>query len=188
MSTEAEGPGWAGISIGAGLALATVAALSLVGVIAQGFAVSERTGLVYKLGIAFLRNLDYTPAGIMAILAVALIAAPAVAGGPLTARQHRQSTVAFGLVVAVCLVVVFGTVLGVITRLHFDKDLDAATRRVLATFVVRSMGPAIIAFGATMAVLPRLPRPVTPASYAESGGPAAVDDTEPEPGPGTGAP
>ena len=181
-----ENRSWAGISVGAGLALATVAALSLLGVIAQGFAVSERTGLVYKLGIAFLRNLDYTPAGIMALVAVALVAAPAVAGAPLTARQHRQSTVAFGLVVAVCLVVVFGTILGVITRLHFDRDLDAATRRVLATFVVRSMGPAIIAFGATMAVLPRLPRPVTAPPYAESGG--SDDDTEPEPGPGTGAP
>jgi hypothetical protein len=182
MSADADRQGWAGISIGAGLALATIAALSLVGIIAQGFAVSERTGLAYKLGIAFLRNLDYTPAGIMALVAVALVAAPAVAGAALTARQHRQSTVALGLVVAVCLVVVFGTVLGVITRLHFDKDLDAATRRVLATFVVRSMGPAIIAFGATMAVLPRLPRPVTAPPYADDGG------TAPEPGPGTGAP
>jgi len=182
MSTEPEQPGWAGISIGAGLALAAVAALAIVGVIAQGFAVSEDTGVAYKMGIAFLRNLDYTPAGIMALLAVALVAAPTLAGAPITARQQRHSTIAFGLVLAVCLVVVFGTVLGVITRLHFDTDLDAATRRVLATFVVRSMGPAIIAFGAAMAVLPRFPRAVTPPPYAEDGGAA------PEPGPGAGTP
>ena len=164
--------------------MAVVAALSLAGVIAQGFAVSERTGLAYKMGIAFLRNLDYTPVGIMAVLAVVLVAAPGLAGTPVTARQRRQATVAFGLVLAVCLVVVFGTVLGVITRLHFDDDLDSATRRVLATFVVRSMGPALIAFAAAMALLPRFPRPVTAPPYAEGGGADHDPDAESEPGPG----
>jgi hypothetical protein len=182
MSTEQEQPGWAGVSIGAGLALAAVAALSVVGVIAQGFAVGERTGVAYKMGIAFLRNLDATPVGIMALVAVALVAAPSLAGAPVTERQRRQVAAAFATVLVVCLVVIFGSVLGVITRLHFDKDIDAATRRVLATFVVRSMGPAVVAFGAALAIVPRLPRPVTPPSYAEE------DGAEPEPGPGAGAP
>jgi hypothetical protein len=182
MSTEPERPGWAGVSIGAGLALAAVAVLSIVGVIAQGFAVSERTGIAYKMGIAFLRNLDATPVGLMALVAVALVTAPSLAGAPVTERQRRQMAAAFAAILVVCLVVVFGSVLGVITRLHFDNDLDAATRRVLATFVVRSMGPAVIAFAVALALVPRLPRPVTPPPYAESGGP------EPEPGPGAGTP
>jgi hypothetical protein len=162
MSTEPERQGWAGVSIGAGLALAAVAALSLVGVLAQGFAVSERTGVAYKM------------------------AAPSLAGVPVTERQRRQVAAAFATVLVVCLVVVFGSVLGVITRLHFDEDLDAATRRVLATFVIRSMGPAVVAFGAALAIVPRLPRPVTPPPYSGDGG--ADADPEPEPGPGTGAP
>jgi hypothetical protein len=186
MSTEPERQGWAGVSIGAGLALAAVAALSLVGVLAQGFAVSERTGVAYKMGIAFLRNLDATPVGLMALVAVALVAAPSLAGVPVTERQRRQVAAAFATVLVVCLVVVFGSVLGVITRLHFDEDLDAATRRVLATFVIRSMGPAVVAFGAALAIVPRLPRPVTPPPYSGDGG--ADADPEPEPGPGTGAP
>jgi hypothetical protein len=182
VSIEPEQPGWAGVAIGAGLALAAVAALSIVGVIAQGFAVSDRTGVAYKLGIAFLRNLDATPVGIMALVAVALVAAPSLAGAVITVRQRQAVAATFAIVLAVCLVVVFGSVLGVVTRLHFDKDLDAATRRVLATFVVRSMGPAIVAFGAALALVPRLPRPVTPPPYAEDGG------TEPEPGAGAGPP
>jgi hypothetical protein len=182
MSTEQEQPGWAGVSIGAGLALAAIAALSLVGVFAQGFAVSERTGVAYKMGIAFLRNLDATPVGLMALVALALVAAPSLAGAPVTARQRRHVAIAFVTVLVVCLVTVYGSVLGVITRLHFDKDLDAATRRVLATFVIRSMGPAVVAFGAALALVARLPRPVTAPPYAESDGP------EPEPGSGAGAP
>ena len=181
-----EQPSWAGVSIGAGVALAGVAALSLVGVIAQGFAVSERTGVVYKMGIAFLRNLDATPIGIMALVAIALVAAPSLAGAPVTDRQRSLVTATFTLVLVACLVVVFGSVLGVITRLHFDRDLDAATRRVLATFVVRSMGPAIIAFGAALALVPRLPRPVTPPPYIGEDGAGA--GPEPEPGSGAGAP
>ena len=182
MSTERDEPGWAGVSIGAGLALAVVAALSIVGVVAQGFAVSERTGVAYKMGIAFLRNLDATPVGIMALVAVALVSAPLLVGAPVTDRQRRAVGATFAVVLAVCLVVVFGSVLGVLTRLHFDEELDAATRRVLATFVVRSMGPAVVAFGAALALVPRLPRPVTAPSYAGDGG------TEPEPGPGASAP
>jgi hypothetical protein len=91
--------------------------------------------------------------------------------------------VTFTVVGVVCVVFVFGTVLGVITRLHFDRNVTWATRWVLATFAVRSMGPALVAFGLAMAAAPaRLPRPVTAAPYAEDGG------SEPEPGPGTGAP
>jgi hypothetical protein len=181
MSTEHE-PGWAGVSIAAGLALAAVAALSIAGVIAQGFAVSERTGVGYKMGIAFLRNLDATPVGIMALLALVLVAAPGLTGAAVTDRQRSMVAATFAIVLVSCLVVVFGSVLGVITRLHFDKDIDAATRRVLATFVVRSMGPAVVAFGAALALVPRLPRPVTAPPYAENDGP------EPEPGSGAGAP
>jgi hypothetical protein len=176
---------WTGVATGAGLALATVAALSVLGVLSQGFVVAEKTSLVYKMGIAFLRNLDYTPAGIMAVLALALVAAPALAGTPTTARQNRQAAIAFGLVIVTCLVVVFGSVLGVITRLHFDQQITSATRRVLATFVVRSMGPALVAFGAAVALLQtRFPRPVTPAPYAAGEG----GEPSPQPGPGAGAP
>lgn len=187
--TEAPPPSWAGVATGAALGLAVVSALALVGVLAQGFAVEQDAGLPYKMGIAFLRNLDATPIGLMALVVVALVAAPAAAGVAGDGRQHRQAAIALAIVLVVCLVVIFGTVLGVITRLHFDQGpgqaITSATRRVLATFVVRSMGPALVAFGAALAVLPvRFPRPVTAAPYADGGG-ADADDAEPGPGAGT---
>ncbi|MEY2568451.1 MAG: hypothetical protein QOE35_2980 [Actinomycetota bacterium] len=185
-SPEAPPSPWAGVSIGAGLALAAIAALSILGVIAQGFAVEQQnTGVVYKLGIAFLRNLDATPAGLMAVVAVALVAAPAIAGVPAAGRQNRQAAVAFVLVLLTCLIVIFGSVLGVVTRLHFDQgpgqQITSATRRVLATFVVRAMGPALVALGAAVALLPaRFPRPVTAPPYADAG------DDAPDGGPAAG--
>jgi hypothetical protein len=174
---------WAGIAGGAGLSLALVAALSVVGIIAQGFAVTDKTNLFYKMGIAFLRNLDSTPVGIMALLAVVLVVAPTIAGEPAGPRDNRRAAITYALVAAVCVVVVLGTVTGVLTRLHFDKQVSTATRRVLATFVVRSMGPTLVALGVALATLPsRFPRPVTPAPYASPDGGGA------EPGPGAGAP
>lgn len=188
--TEAPPSNWTGLATGAALALAVVSALALLGVLAQGFSVEQDAGLAYKMGIAFLRNLDATPVGLMALVVVALIAAPAAAGIAGDGRQNRQAAIALTVVLCACLVVIFGTVLGVITRLHFDQGpgqaVTSATRRVLATFVVRSMGPALVAFGAALAVLPiRFPRPATPAPYADGGG-ADADDAEP--GPGTGTP
>jgi hypothetical protein len=181
---------WTGVATASGLGLAAIAALSVLGILTQGFAVEQKTGLLYKLGIAFLRNLDATPAGLMAVIAVVLIAAPSLTRRPAVGRQDLQARVALGLVVATCLVVVFGTILGVITRLHFDQgpgqQITSATRRVLATFAVRSMGPALVALGGALAIRPlRSPRRVTPAPYAD------VDDgldAGPEPGPGTDAP
>jgi hypothetical protein len=180
---------WTGASIATGLGLAAVAALAVIGVLAQGFAVEQdNTGVLYKLGIAFLRNLDATPAGLMAIVAVALVAAPGIAGAPAPGRQQRQVTIAFALVLFTCLIVSFGAVLGVVTRLHFDQgpgqQITAATRRVLATFVVRSMGPALVGLGAAVALLPtRSTGAVTAAPYADDG-----DDAPAEPGPGASAP
>lgn len=184
-ATQLEAPAWTSVATGAGLALALVALLSIVGVIAQGFAVEQDTGVFYKLGIAFLRNLDATPVGLMALVALLLVAAPAVAGTPATSRQNRQAAIAIGVASFVCLVVIFGSVLGVVTRLHFDQGpgqaITTATRRVLATFVVRSMGPALVAFGVAIGLLPvRFPRPVTPTPYAES------DDGTPDGGAAAG--
>ena len=187
-AAETDPSSWAGVATGTGLALAVVAALALLGVLAQGFAVEQDTGIAYKQGIAFLRNLDATPIGLMALFTVILVAAPALAGLPATARINRNAAVALTIVLCVCLIVIFGTVLGVITRLHFDQgpgqQITSATRRVLATFVLRSMGPALVAFGAALAILPlRFPRPVTAAPYADGGG---TDADQPEPGPGAG--
>jgi hypothetical protein len=102
-------------------------------------------------------------------------------------RQNRQAATAFALVLVTCLIVIFGTVLGVVTRLHFNQgpgqQITTATRRVLATFVIRSMGPALVAFGAALTLLPaRFPRPVTPAPYADGGDSPA--DGGPAAGPG----
>jgi hypothetical protein len=173
-----------GIVTGAGLGLAVVSALALAGVLAQGFAVEQDTSTLYKLGIAFLRNLDATPIGLMLIVAVALVLAPAIAGATASRRQDRQATVTFGLVAIVAVLVTAGAVLGVVTRLHFDtgpgQQITTITRRVLATFLIRTMGPALVAFGAALAGMPvRFPRPVTAAPYAEASG----DDADPEPGP-----
>jgi hypothetical protein len=174
-------PAWAGLATGTGLGLAVVSALSLIGIVAQGLAVVQKTSFFYKLGIAFLRNLDATPIGLMLVVALALVLAPALTGATTSRGQDRQATIAFGLVAVVAVLVAAGAVLGVVTRLHFDtgpgQEITTVTRRVLATFLVRSMGPALVAFGAAVVGMPvRFPRPVTAAPYAEDGG------ADPEPG------
>jgi hypothetical protein len=174
-------PAWVAITTGAGLGLAAVSGLSLLGIVAQGLAVEQKTSLLYKLGIAFLRNLDATPLGLMLIVALGLALAPTIAGATASRRQDRQATITFAIVAIVAIVVAAGAVLGVVTRLHFDtgpgQEITSVTRRVLATFLVRTMGPALVAFGAAVAGLPvRFPRPVTAAPYAEDSG------VDPQPG------
>jgi hypothetical protein len=188
--TEVPSSNWTGVATGAALALAVVTALALLGILAQGFAVQQDAGLLYKIGIAFLRNLDDTPIGLMALVAVVLLAAPAVGDVPADPTHNRRVAIAAAILLAACLTVIFGSVLGVVTRLHFDQGpgqaITSATRWVLATFVIRSMGPALVAFGSALAVLSMWsPRRVTPAPYAETGG---TDPVDPESGPGAGTP
>jgi len=173
-------PVWAGVSAGTGLALVAVAALTFLGIVAQGLAVEEDTGAWYQLGIAFLRNLDASPIGLMLVLAVALVAVAVIATPAVDQRADRATTITLGLAAALAVLVAAGTVLGVVTRLHFDsapgQQITTLTRRVLATFVVRNLGPALVAFGAAAAVMRlRSPRAVPPGPYREDGepGPAA---------------
>lgn len=161
-------PTWMGAAGGTGLALIAVAGLTFLGVVAQGFAVEQDTSIWYRLGIAFLRNLDASPIGIMLIVGVALVAVPILAGRNELPRPERQTSIALGLAAAIAVLVALGAVLGVVTRLHFDtgpgQAITTVTRRVLATFIVRNLGPALVAFGATLAVVRlRSPRSVTPA-------------------------
>jgi hypothetical protein len=181
-------PVWAGLCTGTGLALVAVAALVFLGIVAQGLAVEQDTSVWYRLGIAFLRNLDASPVGLMLIVAVGLVAVPILTGAVGDRRATRQESVALGVAAAIAVLVAMGAVLGVITRLHFDtapgQEITTVTRRVLATFVVRNLGPALVAFGATVALVrARVPVAVTPSPYGGSGGPG----TDPaEPGAGAG--
>jgi hypothetical protein len=181
VEIDAAPPAWVGLATGTGLGLAVVSALSFLGIVAQGLAVEQKTSLLYKLGIAFLRNLDATPIGLMLIVALALVLAPAVTGEKPSRSQDRNATLTFGIVAIVAILVAVGAVLGVVTRLHFDtgpgQAITSVTRRVLATFLIRTMGPALVAFGGALTGVPvRFPRPVTAAPYAEDGG------ADPEPG------
>jgi hypothetical protein len=171
-------PPWAALCTGTGLGLIIVATLTFLGIIAQGIAIEQDTSVWYRQGIGFLRNLDASPIGLMLIVGVALVGVPVVvADETRRAPRSRQTALALGLAAGIALMVAMGAVLGVITRLHFDtgpgQEITTVTRRVLATFVVRNLGPALVAFAAALGVA-RLGshRAVTPPPYR---GPGAAD-------------
>ena len=160
-------PAWVPLLTGTGLALAVVSALAFVGIIAQGFAVQQRLNVFDKLGVAFLQNLDDTPFGVMLILTVLLVSLPVIVNAVTDMRDDRRAQLTLVLVVAVAALVAVGAVAGVVTRLRLDdargQAVTSATRRALATFLVRNLGTALVALGAALGALRlRSPRSVTP--------------------------
>lgn len=160
-------PPWVPILTGAGLALAVISALALVGIVAQGFAVRQRLNAFDKLGVAFLQNLDDTPLGIMLILAIVLVALPAALNAVTDTRDDLRAQLTLVIVVLVAALVAVAAVAGVVTRLRLDdargQAVTNATRFALLTFLVRNFGAAMIAVGAALGVMRlRSPRSVTP--------------------------
>ena len=162
-------PAWVPILGGTALALAIVAALAFLGIVAQGFAVQQRLNTFDKLGVAFLQNLDDTPLGVMLVLAVVLVMLPVVVDAVRDARDDRRAQLTLAIVAVVAALVAVAAVAGVLTRLRLDdargQEVTSATRRALATFVVRNLGTALVALGACLGAM-RLrqgsPRSVTP--------------------------
>ena len=150
-------PNWAGLLTGTGLALAIVSALAFLGIIAQGFAVQQRLNLFDRLGVAFLQNLDDTPLGLMLIVATVVITLPVVLDAVRDARDDRRAQLALVLIALVAALVAVAAVVGVLPRLRLDdargQEVTSATRRALATFLVRNFGTALVALGACLPAL-----------------------------------
>ena len=158
---------WTALLTGTGLALAVVSALAFLGIVAQGFAVQQRLNVFDRLGVAFLQNLDDTPLGLMLIVATVIITLPVVVDAVRDARDDRRAQLALAVIVVVAALVAVAAVVGVVTRLRLDdargQEVTSATRRALATFLVRNLGTALVALGACLPALRlRSPSSVTP--------------------------
>jgi hypothetical protein len=161
------GAPWAGFLASLGLGLAALEALYLIFVLGQGLAV-RRSGagsfsgdLLHRIGIAFSGSVQLAH-GLGLILAVALVVIPlagAGAEGRAVARSYERRRVATLVIVIVLAVVMgFGVALGVRAELHADHLQQQPTtpfrRWSLATYVVGTLGTALIAFLAALAAFP----------------------------------
>ena len=148
-----------------GLALTVLAALEVVAIVAQGVAIRQANlGSLYRLGYAFLTNLDAVPLGLILVVAVVLVVLPKLAGQPTNEAQDRQAAFTLGLAASFALLIVIGSILGVAARIRVDHLRSAAvtslTWRVLISYLIRNLGTALIALlAASIALRTRFERP-----------------------------
>jgi hypothetical protein len=168
-------PAWVGFVTWSALAIVVLVALQLLGVFLQGAALKD-TGLdlQYRIGFAFLDNLDKGPLGFELVLAILLAMAPVIVREPTTHRHDVVAQVVLAASAGLALLVIIGGVLGVPTRIHLvhiDREgsntVTPVLQRVLMTFVVRNVGPALLALvaavgGVTTRFRPRHTRPAVP--------------------------
>lgn len=147
-------PVWVGVLSGAGLGLAVVQALVLLGTFAQGLAVERFEGdFFHKVGVALLSNVG-SANGLMLLVAAVLAGLPALLGVRSTEAQRRRRALTFGLVTVLSVLLIVGTPLAVRARVHVldisRQSVDALARRVLATYVAGTLGSALVALATTL--------------------------------------
>jgi hypothetical protein len=151
-----------------GLALAVMATLEVVAIVAQGVAIHQaRLGPVYRLGYAFLTNLDTVPLGLILLLAVVLVVLPVVAGRATDEALDRQAAFTLGLVASFSLLIAVGSILAVAARVRVDHLRSVAvtslTWRVLISYLIRNLGTALISLlAAVVALRTRFGRTIAP--------------------------
>lgn len=152
-------PAWVGMVTIAGLGLAVVTALDLIGMIAQGVAVdTDKLSILYKIGLAFAQQLTKGGlGGVALIVALLLVCLPSIGGRTTTDQQDRAAALAIGVSTAFAVVLMVGAVLGVAAQLRIldlsSQDLDSRMQRELATFVIRHVGTGAIALLMGLAAL-----------------------------------
>lgn len=157
-----------------GVALAVLAALEVVAIVAQGVAIKQANlGSLYRLGYAFLTNLDTVPLGLMLLVAVVLVVLPKLAGRPTDDAHDRQAAFTLGLAGSFALLIVIGAILGVAARIRVDHLRSAAvtslTWRVLISYLIRNLGTALVALvAAGLALRTRFDRPAPSAPSPEA--------------------
>lgn len=156
-------PVWVGVLSGAGLGLAVVQALILLGTLAQGLAVERFEGdFFHKVGVALLSNVG-SANGLMLVVAAVLAGLPALLGVRSTPAQQRRRALTFGMVTVLSILLIIGTPLAVRARVHVldisRQSVDALARRVLATYVAGTLGSALVALTTALG-LARLNQPV----------------------------
>jgi hypothetical protein len=148
----------------AGLGLAALGLIEVFGTIAVGLAVkTQRLSFPHRQGYAFLTQLEKSPLSLLLVLA-AVFGAITALRPEADRRSARLATIGLWVVVAAGALVGLGSILAVLARfrvaeLATSQPIDAITRRVLFTFVVRNFGAAVlallIAFGALFGPTPK---------------------------------
>jgi len=144
-----------------GLALTILAGIELLLTIALGLAVEvNQLSRVARVGYAFLTQLEKSPLGLLLVVAAIVTAVAAKRAEPNSATERRTSLAA-GLIIGFAVVLAMGSVLAIVARFNVadlveTQKIDGVTRRVLAIFLVRNLGAAVVAlYVAGAAVRPR---------------------------------
>lgn len=143
------------VLIVAALGLATVAALKIGGVIAQGLTLGNqglegfRGDLLHHVGYAFLTNVDETT-GLVLVAALTLVV---LAGSAAAGRVRSLALAVIGVIGAVVSV---GAVLAVRAEVRFlrvsQQPVDVLARWYLYTYLVSALGTAAVAVWLLVAV------------------------------------
>lgn len=149
-----ESPVWVGVVTGAGLGLAIVQALVLVGTLAQGLAIERFDGdFFHKVGVALLSNVG-SANGLTLLVAAVLAGLPALLGARSSEVHRRRAAITFMLVSLLAVLLIIGTPLAVRGRVRVldlgQQSVDAIARRVLATYVAGTLGTALVALGTAL--------------------------------------
>lgn len=148
----------------AGVGLAALALIEVVGTIAVGLAVkTQRLSFVHRQGYAFLTQLEKSPVSLLLVVA-AVLGAVALVRTQTDGRATQLATIGLWVSVVAAAFVGIGSILAVLARfrvaeLATSQPIDSITRRVLFTFVVRNFGASVlallIAFGALFRPKPK---------------------------------
>jgi hypothetical protein len=150
-----------------GLALAALAALELIGTVVVGLAVKvARMNFPTRQGYAFLTQLEKSPVALVLVVASVAAAASIIRSGA-DGSANRFAPIALWIVMVAAVLLGVGTILSVVARFRVaqlapNQPVDALTRRVLVTFVIRNFGLAVVALLVAVGYLfqPRRPAPV----------------------------
>lgn len=152
---------YAGLLPWIALGLAVIGSLQILGAVLAGLTVrlDARLGTAYKVGTSLLTSLDAFPVGLVFVAAAALIA---VAGAAPRASGERTrvaavASLALGITAGFSFVLLFLPVLAALARLEAielaGQTVTSTIRWVLATFVVRHSGTALVAFIASIVMI-----------------------------------
>lgn len=164
-----------------GLALAVLELVQLVEAVLQGSTVPSSGpqgisgGYLYRLGVALFSDIDAANSLVL-VLSVALVTVPLAFARRLHDRVSSAVTTALGTVLVVSVLMGIGSVLAVRARLHLyyvsDQAVTTVIRYSLFSYLIGTLGPALIALAAATAGLRwrRRPRSVGPGSEERPAG------------------
>ena len=155
-SPQPPPPAWVALVTWSALAIVVMVALQVIGIFMQGVTLDADLDLQYRIGFAFLDNLDKGPLGFELVLAILLVLAPVIARDATSSRHDVITQVVLTASAGLALLIVICGAFGIPTRVHLvhresGGEVNATLWWVLITFTLRNVAPAVLALVAALA-------------------------------------